>query len=137
MKIRIFLAFYLCAVCSTCALAEESRLEQRLTELEGRVRYLERQITGHPLPPASPTKVQPDFSGRFIELNSSVRRSIDFKAGGKFFLKTQGAQFTGTWEKSGSMVSIRVPDGFTEQFRLSGDALVDARGVTWVKATGQ
>lgn len=132
MNILIFL---LIIALPASALAQ-SRLEQRVDELEQRVRILEQQGGRHTFltEPLQKNAQEPVFPGKFIEPTSSGRRWIRFSADGTFLFHTPSDQFTGTWEKSGAKVSIRVQSGFTEEFHIVGDALVDSRNITWMKA---
>ena len=112
----------------------QSGLEQRIEDLEKRVKMLEEQLISRTAPPPQ-VMPQPGFSAaKFIEPTSSGQRWIRFNADGTFLLRTPAEQFKGTWRKSGAEISIRVPAGLAETFRVSGDTLVDSRNIPWAKA---
>jgi hypothetical protein len=117
----------------------ESRLEQRIDELERRVKMLEEQSSrrAFPIAPLQRTPQRLVFPGKFIEPTSSACRWILFNEDGTFLLHTPADRFTGTWEKSGAKVSIRVQAGFAEEFRIAGDTLVDSRNIIWIKAKSE
>ncbi|MCB1779318.1 MAG: hypothetical protein KDJ34_04350 [Candidatus Competibacteraceae bacterium] len=116
----------------------ESRLERRLSDLERRVKMLEEQTAYRGGMPSGLLQQTPQgFSGKFIEPASSTGRWIRFSTDGTFLLHTPADRFTGTWEKSGVKISVRVPAGFAEEFRIAGETLVDSRNITWIKAKSQ
>lgn len=136
MKMQILILFLIITLPAS-ALAE-SRLEKRLDELERRVKMLEEQIADRGAISSGLSRQTPQgFSGKFIEPTSSAGRWIRFGTDGTFLLHTPTDRFTGTWEKSGAKVSIRVLAGFAEEFRIAGDTLVDSRNITWIKAKSQ
>lgn len=136
MKMQIFILFLIINL-PVGALAE-SRLEQRIGELERRVKMLEEQAAYRTIPSRLSQKtLEQDFSGKFVEPTSSTRRWIRFSTDGTFLLHTPADRFSGTWEKSGAKVSIRVQAGFAEEFRIAGDTLVDSRNITWIKAKNE
>jgi hypothetical protein len=98
----------------------QSGLEQRIEDLEKRVKMLEEQLTSRTAPPPQ-VMPQSSLSAKFIEPASSGQRWIRFNEDGTFLLRTPAERFKGTWRKSGAEISIRVPAGFAETFRISRD----------------
>ena len=126
-KIGILVVF---AALAGCAAADERRPEQRIDDLERRVKQLEAQLNqqGGSLPVVAPS----GFSGRFVD--ATARRTIDLKMDGTFSLQTGTTAFTGSWQKTGDQVVIRAPSGLTETFRVTGNALVDSQSQRWAMA---
>ena len=126
-KIGILVVF---AALAGCAAADERRPEQRIDDLERRVKQLEAQLNqqGGSLPVVAPS----GFSGRFVD--ATARRTIDLKMDGTFSLQTGTTAFTGSWQKTGDQVVIRAPSGLTETFRVTGNALVDSQSQRWTMA---
>ena len=126
-KIGILVVF---AALAGCAAADERRPEQRIDDLERRVKQLEAQLNqqGGSLPVVAPS----GFSGRFVD--ATARRTIDLKMDGTFSLQTGTTAFTGSWQKTGDQVVIRAPSGLTETFRVTGNALVDSQSQRWPMA---
>lgn len=126
-KIGILVVF---AALAGCAAADERRPEQRIDDLERRVKQLEAQLNqqGGSLPVVAPS----GFSGRFVD--ATARRTIDLKMDGTFSLQTGTTAFTGSWQKTEDQVVIRAPSGLTETFRVTGNALVDSQSQRWTMA---
>lgn len=118
------------------SLAQNANLEQRINELETRVKALEAQTMRNPSSGRAERASQ-SFSGQYIELNSPANRRIRFEPNGEFTLTTKTGQFKGKWQQSGTRLLIQTPVGFTEEFRMSGDMIVDSRNVQWIKAKGE
>ena len=120
------------------SLAQSANLEQRINELEMRVKALEALAVRNPSPSSGWTeRASQGFSGQYAELNSPANRRIRFEPNGGFTLTTKTGQFKGKWQQSGTRLLIQTSVGFTEEFRMSGDMIVDSRNVQWIKAKGE
>ena len=118
------------------SLAQSANLEQRINELEMRVKALEAQAVRNPSSGWTERASQ-GFSGQYAELNSPANRRIRFEPNGGFTLTTKTGQFKGKWQQSGTKLSIQTSAGFAEEFRISGDTIVDSRNIQWIKAKGE
>ncbi len=118
------------------SLAQSANLEQRIDELEMRVKALEAQAMRNPSAGWAERTAQ-GFLGQYAELNSPASRRIRFEPNGGFTLTTKTGQFKGKWQQSGTRLLIQTSVGFTEEFRMSGDMIVDSRNVQWIKAKGE
>lgn len=121
---------------SSISLADSSNLEQRINQLEMRVKALEAQAVRNSSTGWNDERTAQGFSGQYAELNSSANRRIRFEPNGGFTLTTKTGQFKGKWQQSGTRLLIQTAVGFSEEFRMSGDMLVDSRNVQWIKAKG-
>lgn len=137
MKTQWLIATFLLIIFSANTLAAENSLEQRIIELEMRVKALEAQLTRRTIPVGLPEKAQQGFSGQYTESNSPAHRWIRFEPDGAFTLNGKTGQFKGRWRQSGEKLSIQAPAGFIEEFRIAGDIIMDSRGVEWIKTKGQ